>query len=153
MTLHRKNQGQGHRERSQLRRSHQGLFPCKASSRYWWIWPRTNLNTEVNQMLTDGQTDGRTDRRTSSIHKPELLCNPAKNSIICSGIFHHFGRTARNWIVICMCLCVWNAKQHCKKVHVDDVPVPTYIYVVILKVHCNNNIKRWHLMTSLSLFW
>ena len=28
---------------------------------------------------TDGQTDGRTDRRTSSIHKPELLCNPAKN--------------------------------------------------------------------------
>ena len=27
--------------------------------------------------LTDGRTDGRTDRRTSSIHKPELLCNPA----------------------------------------------------------------------------
>ena len=26
-------------------------------------------------MLTDGQTD----RRTSSIHQPELLCNPAKN--------------------------------------------------------------------------
>ena len=24
-------------------------------------------------------TDGRTDRRTSSIHKPGLLCNPAKN--------------------------------------------------------------------------
>ena len=26
-------------------------------------------------------TDGRTDRRTSSIHKPELLCNPAKNQV------------------------------------------------------------------------
>ena len=37
-------------------------------------------------MLTDGQTDrqtdGRTDRRTSSIHKPELLCNPAKNQTL-----------------------------------------------------------------------
>ena len=30
-------------------------------------------------MLTDGRTDRQTDRRTSSIHKPELLCNPAKN--------------------------------------------------------------------------
>ena len=29
-------------------------------------------------MLTDGRTNGRTDRRISSIHKPELLCNPAK---------------------------------------------------------------------------
>ena len=28
---------------------------------------------------TDGLTDRRTDRRTSSIHKLELLCNPAKN--------------------------------------------------------------------------
>ena len=37
------------------------------------------LNAEVNQMLTDGQTDRQTDRRTdSSIHKPELLCDPAK---------------------------------------------------------------------------
>ena len=34
---------------------------------------------------TDGRTEGQTDRRTSSIHKPELLCNPAnktKNSHI-----------------------------------------------------------------------
>ena len=29
-------------------------------------------------------TDRRTDRRTSSIHKPELLCNPAKNYKIIS---------------------------------------------------------------------
>ena len=44
-----------------------------------------NLNAKVNQMLTDGRTDGRTDkhtdRRTSSIYKPELLCNPAKYTI------------------------------------------------------------------------
>ena len=30
-------------------------------------------------MLTDGQTDRQMDRRTSSIHKLELLCNPAEN--------------------------------------------------------------------------
>ena len=81
MTLNRKSQGQGHRERSQFRRSHQGLFPCKVSSLYWLMLPRTNLNVEVNQNVdrqTDGQTDRQTDRRTSSIHKPELLCNPAK---------------------------------------------------------------------------
>ena len=29
-------------------------------------------------MLTDRRTDRLPDRRTSSIHKPELLCNPAK---------------------------------------------------------------------------
>ena len=66
MTLNRKSQGQGHRERSQLRRSHQGLFPCKVSSLYWLMWPRTNLNAEVNQNV-DGQTDGRTDRHHQSI--------------------------------------------------------------------------------------
>ena len=38
---------------------------------------RTNLNTEVNQV--NQNVDRRTDRWTSSIHKPELLCNPAKN--------------------------------------------------------------------------
>ena len=32
--LEQKSQGQGHRERSQLRRTHQGLFPCKVSSVY-----------------------------------------------------------------------------------------------------------------------
>ena len=32
-----------------------------------------NLNAEVNQNV-----DRRTDGQTSSIHKPELLCNPAK---------------------------------------------------------------------------
>ena len=37
-----------------------------------------NLNKKVNQMLTNGLTDGQTDRGTSSIHKLELLCNPAK---------------------------------------------------------------------------
>ena len=30
-------------------------------------------------MLTDGRTDRRMDGRTSSIHKPELLCNLANN--------------------------------------------------------------------------
>ena len=82
VTLNRKSHGQGHRERSQLKRSHQGLFPCKVSSLYWLMWPRVNFNAEVNQMLMDGRTDGWTDRQTdgwtSSIHKPELLCNPAK---------------------------------------------------------------------------
>ena len=74
MTLNRKSEGHGHRERLQLRRSHQGLFPCKVSSLYWLMWPRTNLNTKVNQNV---------DRRTSSIHKPELLCNPANNNQVC----------------------------------------------------------------------
>ena len=67
MTLNRKSEGQGHRERSQIRRSHQGLFPCKVSSLYWLMQPRTNLNAEVNQNVdrqTDGQTDGQTDRQT-----------------------------------------------------------------------------------------
>ena len=71
VTLKRKSQGQGCRERSQLRRSHQGLFPCKVSSLYWLIWPRTNLNAEVNQNVdgqTDGRTDGQTDRRTDIIN-------------------------------------------------------------------------------------
>ena len=49
VTLNRKSEGQGHRERSQFRRSHQGLFPCKVSSLYWLMRPRTNLNAEVNQ--------------------------------------------------------------------------------------------------------
>ena len=35
-------------------------------------------------MLTDRQTDGQTDRQTSSIHKPELLCNPPKMVMIFS---------------------------------------------------------------------
>ena len=34
VTLNRKSKGQGNRERSQFRRSHQGLFPCKVSSLY-----------------------------------------------------------------------------------------------------------------------
>ena len=37
-----------------------------------------NLNAKVNQNA-DRQTDRWTDRHTSSIHKPELLCNPAEN--------------------------------------------------------------------------
>ena len=77
VTLNRKSKGQGHRERLETGRSYQGLFPCKVSSLYWLMWPTTNLNTEVNQNV-DRQTDWRTDRRTSSIHKPELLCNLAK---------------------------------------------------------------------------
>ena len=36
-----------------------------------------NLNAKVHQMW---MTDGWTDRQTSSIDKPELLCNPAKKS-------------------------------------------------------------------------
>ena len=104
MTLNRKSEGQGHRERSQFRRSHQGLFPCKVSSLYWLMWPRTNLNAEVNQNVdtqtdrqTDRQTDGRTDRRTSSIHKPESLCNPAKNG---GYIFHYHQSISRNCFAI-----------------------------------------------------
>ena len=49
VTLNRKSEGQGHRERSQFRRSHKGLFPCKVSSLYWLMPPRTNLNAKVNQ--------------------------------------------------------------------------------------------------------
>ena len=49
MTLNRNRQGQGHRERSQLRRSHQGLIPCQVSSLYSLMWLRTNLNAKVNQ--------------------------------------------------------------------------------------------------------
>ena len=49
VTLNRKSEGQGHRERSQFRRSHQGLFPCKVSILYCLMRPRTNLNVKVNQ--------------------------------------------------------------------------------------------------------
>ena len=40
-----------------------------------------NVNAKVNQMwTTEGKRTDKTDRQTSSIHKPELLCNPVKNS-------------------------------------------------------------------------
>ena len=76
-----KSEGQGHRERSQFRRSQQGLFPCKVSRLYWLMWPRTNLNAEVNQNV-DRRTDGQTDRGISSFHKPEFLCNPANEEFM-----------------------------------------------------------------------
>ena len=91
MTLNRKSQGQGHSERSQLRRSHQGLFPCKVSSLYWLMWPRTNLNAEVNQKLTDRQTDGQTDiinialqsgQKRSGTDFPILRSSPKINILI-----------------------------------------------------------------------
>ena len=114
MTLNRKSEGQGHRERSQFRRSHQGLFPCKVSSLYWLMQPRTNLNTEVNQNVdrqTDGRTEGQTDRRTSSIHKPELLCNPA-NKNTCGTLAIDCNLFSRTWnLALCknsykMALCI-----------------------------------------------
>ena len=76
MTLNRKSQGQGHRERLQLRRSHQGLFSCKVWSLNWSMWPRTNINAEVNQMLTDWQTDGRTDGHHQSISRNCFAIRP-----------------------------------------------------------------------------
>ena len=76
MTLNEKSKGQGHRERSQLRRYHQCLFPCKVLSLYWIMWQRTNLNAEVNQMLTDGRTDGRTDGHHQSISRNCFAIRP-----------------------------------------------------------------------------
>ena len=59
-----------------------------------------NLNTKVNQMLTDGQTDERTDRRTdrqmSSIHKPELLCNLANNYYCTNVVFVMLHKLIKN---------------------------------------------------------
>ena len=105
VTLNRKSQGQGHRERSQFRRSHQGIFPCKVSSLYWLMWSRTNLNAEVNQMLTDRRTDRQTDRRTSSIHKPELLCNPANYGDTCVLMMSfHIGLRAFRDTILVLCL-------------------------------------------------
>ena len=61
-----------------------------------------NLNAKFNQMwTTDGQKDRETDRQTSSIHKPELLCNQAKT---CNGkhfwieIFYNNISTTLNFI-------------------------------------------------------
>ena len=71
VTLNRKSQGQGHRERLQLRRFHQGLFPCEVSSLYWLMWPRTNLNAEVNQNV-----DGQTDRHHQSISRNCFAIRP-----------------------------------------------------------------------------
>ena len=34
------------------------------------------LTQRLTKMLT---SDGQTDRRTTSFHRPELVCNPAKN--------------------------------------------------------------------------
>ena len=59
-------------------------------------------------------TDGRTDRRTSSIHKPELLCNQAQNvTHILTRVYFHMEsevvvvpegflthRTAEDYIVL-----------------------------------------------------
>ena len=64
-----------------------------------------NLNAKVNQGLPKyWQTDGRPDRRISSIHKPELLCNPAKNEndvwIISPFPFYHLHISyTRRWPV------------------------------------------------------
>ena len=46
--VNKKSQGQGHRERSKIRRSHYGLHPCMASSLYWFMWLRINFQAEVN---------------------------------------------------------------------------------------------------------
>ena len=55
-------------------RSHKGLFPCKVSSLYWLMRPRTNLNAEVNQNV-DRQTDGQTDGHNQSIsrNRPTIM--------------------------------------------------------------------------------
>ena len=46
------------------------------------------LTKMLTDRRTDGQTDGQTDRRTSSIHKPELLCNPA-NRNYCQQLYNN----------------------------------------------------------------
>ena len=75
MTLNRKSEGQGHRERSQFTRSRQGIFPCKVFSLYWLMWPRTNLNTEVNKNI-DRQMDGhhQSISRNCFAIRPKTLC-------------------------------------------------------------------------------
>ena len=88
MTLNRKSQGQGQRERSQFRRSHQGLFPCKVSSLYWLMLPRTNLNAEVNQNV-DRQTDGQTDGHHQSISQNCFAIRPTKSKASRSKLWYH----------------------------------------------------------------
>ena len=50
ITFNRKSQGQSHRERLQIWISHPSLYPCRYRICYSLMWPRTNLNTEVNQI-------------------------------------------------------------------------------------------------------
>ena len=83
MTLNRKSQGQGHRERSQLRRSHQGLFPGKVSSLYWLMWPRTNLNAKVNQnykVTLNRKIQGQGHRERSQLRRSHQGLFPGKVS-------------------------------------------------------------------------
>ena len=97
VTLKRKSEGQGHRERSQFRRFHQGLFPCKVSSLYWLMRPRTNLNTEVNQNV-DRQTDGRTDRRTDGHHQSiSRNCFAIRPKMVPAGRSCHKKYTCEIW--------------------------------------------------------
>ena len=83
MTLNRKSEGQGHRERSQFRRSHQGLFPCKVSSLYWLMRPRTNLNAEVNQnyqVTLNRKSEGQGHRERSQFRRSHQGLFPCKVS-------------------------------------------------------------------------
>ena len=81
VTLNRKSQGQGNRERSQFRRSHQGLFPCKVSSLYWLMWPRTNLNAKVNQnynLTLNRKSQGQGNRERSQFRRSHQGLFPCK---------------------------------------------------------------------------
>ena len=83
VTLNRKSEGQGHRERSQFRRSHQGLFPCKVSSLYWLMWPRTNLNAKVNQnyqVTLNRKSEGQGHRERSQFRRSHQSLFPCKVS-------------------------------------------------------------------------
>ena len=83
VTLNRKSQGQGNRERSQFRRSHQGLFPCKVSSLYWLMWPRTNLNAKVNQnynVTLNRKSEGQGNRERSQFRRSHKGLFPCKVS-------------------------------------------------------------------------
>ena len=64
VTLKRKSQGQGHREKSQFRRSCHHLFPCKVAKSVLIHLTKNKLKRRGYQnvdRLTNRQTDGQTD--------------------------------------------------------------------------------------------
>ena len=119
MTLNRKSQGQGHMERSQLRRSHQGLFPFKVWSLYWLMWPRTNLNAEVNQNV-DRQTDRWTDRHHQSISRNGFAIRPKRSN-----------NQKPRWPSLLM---DWSKTQICLRSY-DDLLNQQTLSTIALKIH------------------
>ena len=82
-----------------------------------------NLNANVNQLWT---TDKWTDWQTSSIHKPELLCNLAKNhKLSCLSILSSFVPVCATDITIFLSILVRNLNAALSFGHAEKFPFPS----------------------------